>query len=264
MRMWVSISCLIFFSCGNDMDKERVVTTTPTTPDTNSQGVINVDTNLTIEQDTTSYSSYSPPAIKNPSGIYQFVLSYNEAKVLHTVAFYPGSFRLQEEYLSKGDSLVITGGTWAPSQGFIWLYKEQLVRGRYAWKGDTLQYFNPKSNQKFSMAKLTPASNNPLWREKSKEGAILYGIGTEPFWSVEVKKKDSVILSMASWNQPVMVKLSATNKTNDSTEYISTTDSLRITAYPYFCNDGMSDFTYPNKVTINYKGSILNGCGVIF
>jgi uncharacterized membrane protein len=264
MRSWIVVGCILISACGNNeatVDHTSRTTTSATTIDTQT---ISTDSNSGFAKKTETLKAPSVPVIKTPSGIYQFLLPYGENEILHTVAFYPESFRLQEEYLGKKDSIVLTEGTWTPSQGAIWLYKEQLVRGRYTWKGDTLQYLSPGTNKKFSLAKLTPASNNAVWMAKAKEGAILFGVGTEPFWSVEVKTRDSAILSMPDWPQPLRVRLSAINKTADSTVYSAANDSLRIAIYPYFCNDGMSDFSYTNKVTVQYKGYIYKGCGVVF
>jgi uncharacterized membrane protein len=263
MRWWVLLSSLWLTACGNEAEESfTVVTERQSTAD--SQPSSPVDTSPGFAVDTASHASFTTPAIKKPSGIYQFLLPYtSETKILHTIAFYPGTYRLQEEYIGQ-DSVVVTEGTWAPSQGYIWLYKEQLVGGRYAWKGDTLQYLSPRQNKKFSLAKLTPVNSNPVWQNKRKEGTVMYGVGNEPFWSIEVDKTDSIILSMPDLTQPLRAKLSGTTRQTGNTVYTASADSLQVTVYPYFCSDGMSDFTYPNKITVRYKGQTLNGCGVSF
>ena len=251
-------------SCGNEPGETSVASTTSNNVE-DSPGANAVDTSRSFAKDTTSHASFTVPQIKRPSGIYEFVMPYEgDTKIIHTIAFYPNSFHLEEEYRAAKDSVVVTEGTWTPSQGFIWLYKDQLVRARYVWKGDTLQYFNPRLNKKFSMTKLTPASANPVWQDMKKGGAVLYGVGTEPFWSVEVKKQDSIILSMPEWTAPLRVKFSSAKKENKNTIYTAETDSLQVTVSPYFCSDGMSDFIYSNKITIIYKGRTFEGCGVVF
>src|SRR5215211_5654897 len=199
MRCWIIAGCLFMVSCG-EKPGEKSMTSTASNNTADNPVQDSVDTSPSFAKDTTSHASFTVPEIKRPSGIYQFVLpSEGTRKIMHTIAFYPNSFHLEEEYLNTKDSVVVTEGTWTPSQGFIWLYKEQLVRGRYIWKGDTLQYFSPRLNKKFSMTKLIPASANPVWQTLKKQGAVLYGVGTEPFWSVEVKRQDSIILSMPEW-----------------------------------------------------------------
>jgi len=264
MRWWVLLCGLSLTACGSEPKEESVSTKVENSTVTNTSSAP-IDTTVSVAKDTASHASYAVAEIKRPSGIYEFLLPYqNDQKILHTIAFYPGTYRLQEEYIGKKDSIVITEGTWSPSQGYIWLYKDQLVRGRYVWKGDTLQYFNPGSARKFSLAKLSPATANPVWRNKEKQGVILFGVGNEPFWSVEVSRHDSAVLSMPEWTSPLRVKLSSTNLTKDSTVYTADEDSLRIVVLPYFCSDGMSDFTYSNKVSVTYKGHVYQGCGVNF
>ncbi|RYZ25537.1 MAG: hypothetical protein EOO10_18010 [Chitinophagaceae bacterium] len=265
MRWWVLLCGLSLTACGNESKEKSVSTKVENSSITNTSSSVPIDTTVSSVKDTASHASYAVTPIKRPSGIYEFVLPYqNDQKILHTIAFYAGTYRLQEEYIGKKDSVVITEGTWSPSQGYIWLYKEQLVRGRYVWKGDTLQYFNPGSATKFSLAKLSPATSNPVWRDKEKQGVILFGVGNEPFWSVEVSRHDSVVLSMPEWTSPLRVKLSSTSLNRDSTVYTADEDSLRIVVLPYFCSDGMSDFTYSNKVSVTYKGRVYQGCGVSF
>ena len=262
MRWWVLFCFFGLTACGNEPGEGTVSTKTTNPSLTGTPELNNIDTSAGFAKDTASYESYAPQ-LKKPSGIYQFLFPYDgNTKILHTVAFYPTSFRLQEEYTGRKDSVIITEGTWAPSQGFIWLYKEQLVRGRYTWKGDTLQYFSPRLNQKFSLTKLTPASNNKAWMDKQKQGAVLFGVGNEPFWSVEINKRDSIILSMPDWTEPLRVKISETKRRENGTVYSAVADSLRVTVHPYFCSDGMSDFIYTNKVTVNYKGKTYQGCGM--
>ena len=263
MRLWVIISCLLIISCA-----EQVAEKSPgaeTGDSTASPVSAAVDSSAGFAKDSPSHASYVAPPIKKPSGIYQLLLPQEgNTRILHTIAFYPNSFRLEEEYQNKTDSVVVTEGTWAPSRGFIWLYKEQLVRGRYVWKGDTLQYFSPKLNKKFSMTKLIPAGSNPAFQAMKKAGAVLYGIGTEPFWSVEVKRQDSLVVSMPDWTQPLRVRYTGLVKEKKGTTYSAPADSVQVTILPFFCNDGMSDFIYTHKLILQYKGQTFNGCGFVF
>jgi uncharacterized membrane protein len=260
MRCWIVIF-LFMISCGNEAGERNPADNSIST--TNNSKTDSTDTSTSYLADTSDQNAVIIPQIKKPSGIYEFILPYEkDAMVLHTISFLPGTFQLQEEY--SRDSTVMTEGTWAPSQGFIWLYQGNVVRGRYAWKGDTLQYFSPRQKKKFSMSKLTPVTTNPVWQAKKKTGTILYGIGTEPFWSIEIKKQDSIVLSMPEWTEPLRVKLSGTARENKTTIYSAAADSLQVIVSPFFCSDGMSDFTYSHKLTVQYKGQTFNGCGVVF
>jgi uncharacterized membrane protein len=265
MRLCVFLCWFLVIACADEA-KEKTVTA-------NTSDVSNSippsplpemrDTSINFANDTASHPSYA--SIKKPSGIYQFLFPYDATtKILHTIAFYPNTFRLQEEYVGKKDSVVITEGTWAPSQGFIWLYQGHIARGRYTWKGDTLQYFSPRLNKKFSLTKQIPASANKIWMDKKAGGTIVFGVGTEPFWSVEVNKRDSIILSMPEWTQPLRLKISDRANEKDKMVYTAIADSLQVIVHPHFCSDGMSDFTYSNKVTVRYKGKTYQGCGMTF
>lgn len=266
MRCWIAISCILISACGNN--EAEVSETSRTTSSTNTTATaaqtVSNDTNIGLAKEAGTIEAPPVSIIKRPSGIYQFLMPHGETKVLHTIAFYPGNFRLQEEYDGKRDSVITTKGTWSPSQGFIWLYKEQVVQGRYSWKGDTLQYYSPALKRSFSMTKLTPAENNVAWQEKRKAGALLFGVGTEPFWSVEVSKADTLIFSSPEWTSPLKVKLSQKSRTTDSSVFASAQDSLQVAVYPFFCNDGMSDFIYTNKISVTYKGRTYHGCGQLF
>jgi len=205
--------------------------------------------------------------IKNPNGIYRSVLSMND-KVEQTIDFNSDlPYRLQERYMDdKKDSTVITEGTWTPSDGFIWLYKDQIVRGRYRWKGDTLQYYNPRLKKNYSMNHLQDALQNAAWRNKEKQGIIVFGVGNEPFWSIEYTNKDSLSFLLSEWEHPVKMKVDSTFNSADSTGYIGRNDStqLRVTIFPHFCSDGMSDFVYPNKIRVRYNHQVFNGCGIVY
>jgi uncharacterized membrane protein len=208
-----------------------------------------------------------PKKIRNPQGIYQTVLP-SEGRLEQTVAFYPDhSYTLEEKYsANKKDSIVLINGTWMPSDGFIWLYKDQVVRARYQWKGDTLAYYSPLSKKNFSMRQLNDILENPVWQKRKNSDLVFSGIGNEPFWNIEFNDKDTVSLLLSEWNQPLKLKVNSTTRSVDSTVFTAGNDSthIAVTVYPYFCSDGMSDFVYRNKVKVKYNDQVLNGCGVLF
>jgi uncharacterized membrane protein len=256
---------LIFFLTACNLPEERGID-------------VLVKTDTTSIQTNTSYDARTEPAttnevlpekkkIKNPSGIYQAVIPFH-GKIEQTVAFYNDqTFQLQEKYMSgKKDSIVLTQGNWSPSDDYIWLYKDQVVRGRYKWSGDVLQYFNPALKKTFAMQPLKDVLENNVWRNKKNEGIAVYGIGNEPFWNIEVKKQDSISFLLSEWAEPVTMKISSSNSSPDSTSYIASNDStqLKLTVFPYFCSDGMSDYVYRNKLRVEYKKQVFSGCGIVY
>jgi uncharacterized membrane protein len=266
MRVWVIYGCLVLLSCGAEPKESATTSRTTDTTITTTAAEIPSETDLSFaKDDTPAEEPQAPPPTKRPSGVYRFLLPEEGGqKILHTVSFSSGTFRLQEEYGEKWDSVVVTEGTWAPSRDFIWLYKDQVVRGRYTWNGDTLQYYSPRLKKTFPMEKLSPVRTRDVWQQKRAEGALLFAVGNEPFWSAEITRDDTLLVSMPDWNEPLRVKITAANTSSDSTVYTTTSDSLQVTLYPRFCNDGMSDFLYTKRVKLVYKGQTYQGCGERF
>lgn len=215
--------------------------------------------------DTTAESLPAVQPIKKPTGIYQTTLPFDK-KMEQTVMFNKDlTYRLEEKYPDR-DSIVITEGTWSPSDGYIWLYKDQIVRSRYKWNGDKLQYYSPQLKKNYTMNALRDVMQNDPWKNKAEEGVVVYGIGTEPFWKIEYSKKDTISFSLADWEHPVKMKIDSAFNSKDSTVYIAQKDSAKIhlTIFPYFCSDGMSDFIYRNKIKVQYNQQVYYGCGMIY
>jgi len=221
-----------------------------------------VDTNLAVDTSLPVTPVPVEQKVKNPKGIYQVGLPI-EGGVEHTVAFYSNNtYQLQEKY--KNDSTVITTGTWAPSNGYIWLYKDQVVRARYTWSGNQLQYFSPALKKNWIMKHLQDVMQNRNWQNKKDEGILVFAIGNEPFWSAEVNNKDSISFQLSEWPTPLKLKINSSEINKDSTVYSAQNDSLsmRLVILPFFCSDGMSDMVYKNKIRLFYNSKVYTGCGV--
>lgn len=229
--------------------------------------LIQTDNSYTAAMDTPS--AIRLPAVEKiqaPTGIYRVVMPSNEME--QTIAFNSDlTYRLEEKYFAdKKDSTVASEGTWTPSDGFIWLYKDQVVRGRYKWKGDTLQYYSPLVKKSFSMDHLQDALQNTAWRNKGKQGVIILGVGNEPFWNIELDNKDSLSFRLSEWDQPARMKIDSSFNDKDGLGYIAHHDSVQllVTIFPQFCSDGMSDFIYRNKVRVQYNQKSYTGCGIVY
>lgn len=205
--------------------------------------------------------------IKYPNGIYRTVLPLND-KTEQIVAFNKDfTYQLEEKYIGdKKDSIVTIEGNWTPSDGFIWLYKDQVVRGRYKWKGDTLQYYSPLLKKNFAMKPLQDALQTTAWKSKANQGVNFFGIGNEPFWNIELNNRDSLSFLLPEWRQPLRLKIDSSFNDSDANSYIAHNDSVRllVTIFPHFCSDGMSDFVYRNKVRVQYNQQTYTGCGIAF
>ena len=206
-----------------------------------------------------------PKPVKKPNGIYRAVLPFKDSKVEQTVVFYNDyTYQLQEKYnVHNKDTVTITKGNWMPSDGYIWLYKDQIALARYLWKGDTLEYFNTASKKNVSMASLKDGMLSDQWRRKQAEGTVLMGMGNEPFWSVELNAQDTLSFKLADWQQPVKVKIDSVKRFKDSTFYTAVHDSvhLKVVVFPYFCTDGSSGEVFTNRFKVEYNQRVFSGCG---
>ncbi|MGN6163751.1 MAG: copper resistance protein NlpE N-terminal domain-containing protein [Flavisolibacter sp.] len=277
-KLGVCIWIVFFFSCNNGEQKTVTNTdTTETTSDTlqkttseNAYAIQQKDADTIVKRTYDTEAAIKPVTerVKNPSGIYQALLPYQDSvKIEQTIKFYSNNtYQLQEKFLPERDSVVITTGTWTPSNGFIWLYNDQVVRGRYKWQGDVLQYFDPPHKKTYAMHKLNDVLENDVWKNKKEEGVVLFGIGNEPFWSIEFNNKDTISFLLSEWTNPVKMKLTETTNASDTTIYLAQNDSsqLKLMVLPYFCNDGMSDNVYQNKVQVQYNHKTYSGCGVLY
>ncbi|HVK96176.1 MAG TPA: hypothetical protein VM368_00090 [Flavisolibacter sp.] len=215
-------------------------------------------------EDSIKIISNAPKPIKAPKGIYQFSLPISNGQhIQHIISFSGNNYTLQQEY--RQDSAVITNGTWAVSNGFIWLYHKQVVNGRYRWKGDLLHYYNPINKKDYPLQEAHSAlAGNAVLQQKGAEGFKLYGVGTEPFWSIELTKLDTLIFNNTDLSQSVKVKLTSTTTKSDTTIYVGNTDNIKmsVAVLPYFCSDGMSDFIYQTQIEVRLEGKKYRGCGI--
>lgn len=264
MSRFIFLSLIFFSAC--TLPEEKKAKEEAQRQDTTVLQSNDINTASTNGNDFDTTASLPPvKTIKKPIGIYQTVLPFDK-KMEQTVIFNKDlTYRLEEKYPVK-DSTVITEGNWSPSDGYIWLYKDQIVRARYKWNGDKLQYYSPQLKKSFAMNSLKDIMQNDAWKNKAEQGIIVYGIGNEPFWRIEYDNKDTISFLLADWEHPVKMKMDSSFTTKDSTVYIARKDSAKIhlTVFPYFCNDGMSDFTYRNKIKVQYNQQVYKGCGMIY
>jgi uncharacterized membrane protein len=245
------------YSCGNIGREPSIMASPEEMPK-----IISDSSNFPSTEDSTITPPADPP-VKNPSGTYQFVFTQDSVNIEQTIKFFSNrTFRLQERFRSN-DSVVVTEGTWAPSNGFIWLYKQQVVRARYKWSGDTLQYFSPGGKRSYSLTKLPEISQNNTWKQRAGSGIVFFGVGNEPFWNIEVTS-DSLFLKLADGDQQYRMKITTTSGSKDSYSLIGTNDSSQVilTILPFFCSDGMSDYIYPQEIRVEYAQQVFKGCGM--
>jgi uncharacterized membrane protein len=262
MKSIWTLCVVLFAACTLPEEKDR--TTPARSADT--MRIQSSDSNL-ASTDIPPVQLPKPVRIRKPSGIYHAHIPFEGSSGINqTVAFYPDyTFRLQEKYsINKKDSTVVTSGTWAPSDGFIWLYKDQIVRARYSWKGDSLFYFSPYYKKSFPLRSATDVMQTSTW--KNRQGTTVFAIGNEPFWNIELLQNDTVTLQFADRTELIRLKVKQKLPGADSTVFIAGNDSLqlRLSVYPYFCSDGMSDGVYRNQVRVQLNQQVWNGCGALY
>lgn len=216
----------------------------------------------TLQQDTQTVitdTAKRPVTVKEPDGVYQSVLPQGR---LHTIAFYADhTYLMQEE---QGKNTTRTRGNWKPTNGIIYLYNGQLLAGQYRWHNDTLLHLTGRNET--PLQKLVSAEQNDVWIKKGAGGLEFFGIGTEPFWNIEVDEQKQISFHLAEWERPLLFKPSRRVTSGDSILYNTSNDTatLSITIYNRFCSDGMSDYIYPNRVKVVYKNRVFDGCGLVY
>jgi len=252
MKYLLCLFPVFLYSCTGD------VSVTPTTDSANQ------DSNLMNDTTTMTLDTFQKNT-KTPNGIYQVMLPCTDCKgIEHTVSFNPDlTYRMEENKWGKKSSVTKVEGLWRATEGKVFLYKNDTVKARYTWQNDTLLYLKP-DGYTIALRKISPATDNPTWQKKGQAGAEFYGVGTEPFWNVEVDEQQSILFHLAEWPKPLQFKAVKPTFSSDSTVYNTSSDSatLRIIILNTFCSDGMSDYIYTNKVTVMYKGQIYTGCGI--
>lgn len=272
------LGMLLLVACHNSPQRAATTDTVRTVSDTlqktsNSEAYSPPKTpqRKTPEKNTDTELAIQPvePAVKNPSGFYQAILPYNDSlKMEQTVKFNDDhSFTLQEKILDgKKDSSIRTEGTWTPSDGFIWLYREQVVRGRYKWKGDSLQYFDPSEKRDYTMHVLKDMRSDESATNKKDQGIVLFGLGHEPSWTVSADNKDSISFMLQEWKNPLQLKITSKTQSKDTVIYLAQNDSLqlRLALLPCFCKDNQSDDVYDQKLLLQYHHKTYTGCGMLY
>jgi uncharacterized membrane protein len=206
-------------------------------------------------------------------GFYNGLLPCKDCQgIRHTLLLKnTGLFRLEEFVLGKNIFPEKRQGRWIRNGDSLRLMSNQKALATYYIKGDTLQlaHFDgrpmPDSiGKNYWIARIPGAAANPAWKKKKAAGTDFYAIGTEPFWSLEIDNDRGVSFKLADLPKPVTFSISQPTTGKDSTVYSldNAGSKLEITIYNEFCNDGMSDNLYEQRVHVRYKGETFKGCGV--
>jgi heat shock protein HslJ len=82
-------------------------------------------------------------------------------------------------------------------------------------------------------------------------------LGTEPFWSLSIGRSR---MRLSEAGRPdATIATPRAQVTKRGRRYVSRTVAVEIVRAR--CSDGMSDRTYPDRVTVRWRGRVLKGCG---
>ncbi len=102
------------------------------------------------------------------------------------------------------------------------------------------------------------------WAEARARGVGFRGLGTEPFWAVEVDSGDSPAMRLDLEMGGRRLLVAQASPLADGQGYVGRADDasevvLRIAEGD--CSDGMSDQVYPASVALQVGDRMLSGCG---
>ncbi len=207
-----------------------------------------------------------------PSGTYQGVFPCKGCEgIQQTIVFKDDKSYEQEQVVWSKNSMPETSeGTWQLKDGKIELSQNNktaisLIKRKDTLFGISINGIPVNDSYKYMLTKRKLASINPAWNKKRSEGIDFAGSGNEPFWNLEIDNEKFIQFKLADWKNPVTAPAEKPVVNNDSIFYNIKKDSSSwtITIFPQFCSDGMSDYLYQYKVTVNYEGILYKGCGIM-
>lgn len=102
---------------------------------------------------------------------------------------------------------------------------------------------------------------NAAWERLRISGVRVLCIGTEPFWSLQLLKGDTLSFQKAEWEAPLLLPAQY-RRTGDTVLF--TAKGINATMVRQACSDGMSDRQYSYGITIRYERDTLRGCAVVY
>jgi putative lipoprotein len=102
------------------------------------------------------------------------------------------------------------------------------------------------------------------WGEARSRGVAFRGLGTEPFWSLEVDRgeRPAIRLALDMGQRPLRVAQAHALTDGEGYAGVASDGSavvLRIVRAE--CSDGMSDLLYPARIELQVGGEAFHGCG---
>jgi uncharacterized membrane protein len=208
------------------------------------------------------------------AGFYQGMMPCKNCEGIQRTIFFTNDdhFKMEELELGKNTPAKRVEGTWEKEKGRYMLYLNDKVFSQYRLTKDSL--INLENNgtrisdslsRQYVLFKKNTAPDNPAWKQKKTEGVDIIGIGSDPFWSVEIDNEKFIMFKLAAAGKPIIVPVEKPSITKDSIVYAITTEGgspLKISIAPGFCNDGIGDHLYEYRMNVWYKNQFYKGCAV--
>lgn len=87
---------------------------------------------------------------------------------------------------------------------------------------------------------------------------VYHALGTEPFWSLDIGGR-SIVFTGQGDGTKIVTRTPVARPTFNGRRYVTARITIDITRTA--CNDGMSDRSYPDTVTVKIGRRTLRGCG---
>lgn len=227
-----------------------------------------------ITDSTTVYDTLIgvPPRDTVLFGFYQGVVPCPDCQgIRHTLLLKDsGRFRLEEFVMGKDMFPEKIEGRWTRQDDSLRLQANRQIIATYFVGKDTLRlaYRQGRAvvdslSKNYAIVRHADAAVNPAWKAKFSGGAEFYGIGTEPFWNIEIDHERSISFKLADLPKALVFPAVKPRITKDSIVYVTSLQDakLEVSIYNDFCSDGMSDNLYEYRVHVRYKGETFKGCG---
>ena len=181
------------------------------------------------------------------------------------------TYKLEETYFKKDEKVFRTNGIWKMDKGKVVLYDSNNVRLSFLTEGKKLWQLDSEGNRisgnlgdKYVLDRKEISDKTAL-KEKTDAGIDFIGHGNEPFWSLEIDKGNKITFNRPDMKEPLSLPYTEPTKSSGNRDFHLETEEAKmdISISPQFCSDGMSDFIYEYKVSLQYKGKNYSGCGVL-
>ena len=148
-----------------------------------------------------------------PTGIWQGMFPCKGCNgVQQTISFDADrTYLMEQEFWGKDGRRERWEGKWERRNGSIFLSRGGKEIEHLAYDGTQLRVLRqelfPSSSDdssKYVLKKVKLATSNPSWMKKKEEGVDFFGLGNEPFWSLEIDKEKFILFRLADWKEPVI------------------------------------------------------------